>query len=265
MIIDAHTHIGDFVKISMPEDVFLASLDKYNIDFALCSCGSAVEVDHDQNPIPDEDQVTQHDNNERMLRLVRQHSKRIGAFMWIKPRLESCDQDFEDMIASNRDIIYGIKVHPYHSKMAFNSDKVQEYIRLAQKYDLPVVSHTSNDYESSPQLVYEIALKYPNVNFVMCHMGLATDNQEAIELIAKLPNLYGDTAWVRADMVYQAIKICGSDKILFGTDNPINGLDTYNDDDFYNKYFTELKSKLTQSEFEQLMFTNAKKLFKIKI
>lgn len=56
MIIDAHTHIGDFVKISMPEDVFLASLDKYNIDFALCSCGSAVEVDHDQNPIPDEDQ-----------------------------------------------------------------------------------------------------------------------------------------------------------------------------------------------------------------
>ncbi|EOA2179955.1 amidohydrolase, partial [Escherichia coli] len=55
MIIDAHTHIGDFVKISMPEDVFLASLDKYDIDFALCSCGSAVEVDHDQNPIPDED------------------------------------------------------------------------------------------------------------------------------------------------------------------------------------------------------------------
>lgn len=48
MIIDAHTHIGDFVKISMPEDVFLVSLDKYNIDFALCSCGSAVEVDHDQ-------------------------------------------------------------------------------------------------------------------------------------------------------------------------------------------------------------------------
>lgn len=33
MIIDAHTHIGDFVKISMPEDVFLASLDKYDIDF----------------------------------------------------------------------------------------------------------------------------------------------------------------------------------------------------------------------------------------
>ncbi|MCE4176700.1 amidohydrolase, partial [Escherichia coli] len=29
--------------------------------------------------------------------------------------------------------------------------------------------------------------------------------------------------------------------------------------------FAELKSKLTQSEFEQLMFTNAKKLFKIKI
>lgn len=249
----------------MPEDVFMNSLDKYGIDFALCSCGSAVEVDHDQNPIPDEEQVSQHDNNARMLRLVRQHSDRIGAFMWIKPRLEYCDHDFEDTIVNNRDIIYGIKVHPYHSKIAFNSDKVQAYIRLAEKYNLPVVTHTSNDYESSPQLVYEMALKYPNVNFVMCHMGLATNNQEAIELIAKLPNLYGDTAWVRADIVYQAIKVCGSDKILFGTDNPINGLDTYNDDDFYNQYFTELRSQLTQSEYEHLMFANAKKLFKLKI
>ncbi len=64
--------------------------------------GSAVEVDHDQNPIPDEDQVTQHDNNERMLRLVRQHAKRIGAFMWIKPVWKVVIKIFEDMIASNR-------------------------------------------------------------------------------------------------------------------------------------------------------------------
>ncbi len=97
----------------------------------------AVEVDHDQNPIPDEDQVTQHDNNERMLRLVRQHAKRIGAFMWIKPRLESCDQDFEDMIASNRDIIYGIKVHPYHSKNGFQLRKSSGLYTPCSKYDPP--------------------------------------------------------------------------------------------------------------------------------
>lgn len=264
MIIDAHTHIGDFVKIKMPEEILIQSMDKYSIDFSLCSCGSAVEVDHDQLLIPEEHQVSQHDNNERMLNFARQYKSKIGAMLWIKPNLEHCDRDFEETIIKNRSLIYGIKVHPYHSKIAFNSDKVQSYIRLAHKYELTVVTHTASDYESSPGLVYEMALKYPNVNFVMCHMGLGTDNQEAIELISKLPNLYGDTAWVKADAVFQAIKKCGNHKILFGSDNPINGLDTYDDNDFYNLYFSDLKNILTTEEYKNLMFQNAVNLFKLK-
>ncbi len=264
MIIDVHTHIGDFLNIKMSEEVFLESLNKYNIDFALCSCVTAAEVDHKQVLIPMNEQVSQQDSNERMLKLVREYPNKTGAFLWIKPKTESCDQAFEEMIIKNRDIIYGIKVHPFHSKTAFNSEKVQDYIRLAEKYNLPVVTHTASDYESSPRLVYEMAKKYPSVNFVMFHMGLGTDNKEAIEFISKLPNLYGDTAWVKADVAIEAIKKCGSHKILFGTDNPIDGLDTYDNDMFYVNYFIELKKQLTTEEYENLMYKNAVQLFGLK-
>ena len=70
-----------------------------------------------------------------------------------------------------------------------------------------MVTHTANDEESSPRVCYEVALKYPDVNFVMFHMGLATDNLEAIELISRLPNLYGDTSWVKPEMVLEAIRV----------------------------------------------------------
>lgn len=265
MIIDSHSHIGEFVKIVMPEKVLLDSMEKYNIRYTLCSNGSGVEVDHDQNLIPKNQQIKQFDVNERMLRFSRKNKDKIGAILWAKPLTEHCDEDFERQIKENLDIVHGIKVHPYHSKEAFNSEKTQQYFKLADKYNLTVVTHTANDYESSPELVYEMAKKYTSVNFVMYHMGLATDNQKAIELISKLPNLYGDTAWVKWEACLQAIQQCGSHKILFGTDNPINGLDTYNDDVFYNPYFHELPQQLKKNEYDDLMYKNAIKLFGLKI
>ncbi|MEZ4518761.1 MAG: amidohydrolase family protein [Chloroflexota bacterium] len=126
-----------------------------------------------------------------------------------------------------------------------------------------MVTHTANDDDSSPRRVYEVAHKYPSVNFVMYHMGLATDNQEAIELISRLPNLYGDNSWVTPDKTIQAIRTCGSKKILFGTDNPIAGPDTYGDPVFYQRCFEGLQDELSSEEYEDFMFGNATRLFKL--
>lgn len=263
MLIDAHAHIGKFVQISMPQDMLVAAMDKYHIDFSLFSNGSGVEVDHDQNPIPPDLQQSQLSINLEAIEFARKHPGRLGVLLWAKPSTENCDERFEKLLNDNLDIIHGIKVHPYHSKVCFSSPKVEAYVKLAQRYGIPVVTHTANDDDSSPQAVYRVALKYPDVNFVMCHMGLATDNLEAIDLISRLPNLYGDTAWVKMENCLTAIDKCGIDKILFGTDNPINGLETYDDDEFYTPYFTKLKTMLTTSEYEQLMYKNAVRLFKL--
>lgn len=264
MIIDSHAHIGKILNFNMAEDMLLESMDIYNISFSLISNGEAAEVDHDQNPIPVENQFRQIELNERLLKLVEKHQDKLGALLWVKPVTEGCTTEFEELIVKNRELIYGIKVHPYHSKLAFNSEEIDKYIQLARKYDLPVVTHTAGDYESSPELVYEVALKYPDVNFVMVHMGLGTDNEKAIELISKLPNIYGDTTWVLPEKGMKAIEVCGIDKIMFGSDNPINGVDTYNDDMFYNFYLEEMEDLLSEEGYEKFTYKNAEKLFKIK-
>lgn len=264
MIIDSHIHLGTILKFNMPEEMVLASMQKYGIDYALVSNIEGCEVDNDQRPIPLEKQVGQQAINERTLRFVRAHPDRLGALLWIKPATEGCTPEFEDLIVRHRDVIYGLKVHPYHSKISFGSPQVEAYIQLAQKYGLVVVTHTANDYEASPRVAYEVARKYPAVNIVMYHLGLATDNLEAIDLIAKLPNLYGDTSWVTPAKTLRAIETCGVEKILLGTDNPINGLDTYDDPVFYNFYFTEMKQVLSAQDYEKFMFRNAIRLFKLK-
>lgn len=261
MIIDSHIHIGKIINFNMPEETVLASMDKYGIDFSLVSNGEAAEVDHEQKPIPKEAQFGQIELNEKLIKFVRSNPDKLGALLWVKPISEGCTKELEKFLVKNKDVIYGIKVHPYHSKISFGSPEVAKYIELARKYSLPVVTHTASDYESSPKVAYEVALKNPDVNFVMVHMGLGTDNEEAIELISKLPNLYGDTTWVTPDKALKAINICGADKILFGSDSPIDGLDTYI---FYKPYFQDMKNLLPKENYEKLMFKNAISLFKLK-
>lgn len=272
MIIDTHVHTGLFEApdkvIDMTEEMVLESMKLYHIDFALVS-DSAVEYDCEWNPIPLEKQVSQEESFLRSIAFARKDKDKIGIMPWIKPATETADERFEELLKENLDIVYGIKVHPFHSKIAFDSERVEPYIKLAQKYHLPVVSHTADCDEASPLRVYNMAKKYPDIDFVMVHMGLGTDNQEAISLLGKLPNLYGDTTWVPLSSTLQIVEKYGSKKLFFGSDSPIDGLHTYarnmaGEPSLYQQYFHELEDKIGTEAYEDIMYKNAMRVFGIK-
>lgn len=262
MIIDSHAHIGKFVNFNLEVETLLKGMKKYGIDFSLISNVEAGEVDHQQKEMPLEEQHSQVECTKKLVEIVRKNKDKLGALVWIRPRNEECDENLENIIKENLDVIYGLKVHPYHSKYSFADKKMFKYFQLAEKYNLPIVTHTAGDEDSAPKLVYEVAKLFPKVNFIMCHMGLGTDNEEAIELISKLPNLYGDTTWVPIEKVKKAIRKCGEDKILFGTDAPIDGLDMYSNE-FYKYYFNG-ETNLSKEILEKLLYKNTIKLFNIK-
>lgn len=263
MIIDCHTHIGKILTFDMPETMLLKSMDKYHIDYALVSNIEGSEVDGNQRPIPPDQQFSQRAVNAKTLAVVRAHPDRLGALLWIKPVTEGCTVEFVEMVAANRDLIFGIKVHPYLANLPFNSYEIERYVQLAKQLDLAVVTHTATDANSSPRLVSEVARKYPSVNFVLYHMGMTEDSREAISLIAEHPNLYGDCCWVPPRNVLEAIQTCGSDRMLFGTDNPINGPETYDDRAYYRPYLDGLGGDLPPADFENFMFKNAVRVFKL--
>lgn len=273
MIIDTHVHTGLFESpekvVDMSEEVVLKSMELYNIDFALVS-NTAVEYDCLWKPVPLEKQVSQEQSFLQSVAFARKNMDKIGIMPWIKPATESADERFEEILKENRDVVYGIKVHPFHSKTAFDSERVEPYIKLARKYNLPVVSHTADCDEASPVRVYNMAKKYPDVDFVMVHMGLGTDNKEAISLLGKLPNLYGDTTWVPLESTLEIVERYGSKKLFFGSDSPIDGLHTYlrnmqGEPSLYQQYFNELEDKIGTEAYEDIMYKNAVRVFKINV
>ena len=119
----------------------------------------------------------------------------------------------------------------------------------------------------SPRL-YNAAKHHPELNFVMVHMDLGTDNATALDMLGKLPNLYGDTTWVPIHTTVEAIRRYGSKKMLFGTDNPIDGNNTLLSNpsgcrSLYQEYFHELRNMISPEAYDDLMYKNAQRIFKL--
>lgn len=261
MIIDTHAHFGNLL-FEMPIVMLLESMKKYNIDMAIVSSINATEVDFDQNPIEQSLQTPQEVVWLDTIELCKKYKERIKCALWVKIREEKDGSKWENFIKQYRDEIYALKFHPYHSDFSFDSKEVRSYVEIAEKYDLPILVHTATDNNSSVECVKRVALDYPKVKFVMVHLGLGSDNLKALEIIKTIPNVYGDSTWVKKENILKAIKE-SSNKIMFGTDSPIDGLDTYNNE-IYQFCFNDLKKLVTQEQYERFMYKNACEIFKLK-
>lgn len=269
MIIDTHVHIGHMVGFNLKEKDVLSSMEQYGIDFSLVSNIESAEFSGKKRKIPRLIQKSQNKSLRRAIDFARQNPDKIGVLAWMKLYGETPDEEFERLLAENRDVIYGFKLHPFHSLTAPDSEKAEPVYELAKKYKLPVVSHTGGCEEARSIHLYNAAKAHPDIDFVMVHMDLGTDNREALDLLGKLPNLYGDTTWVPLKTTLEAVKACGSEKILFGSDNPIDGNDTYEynkwgERSLYQEYFNEFKKLVSPEDFDNIMYKNAQRVFNIK-
>lgn len=267
MRIDTHVHVGgEAVGFHMTEEMVLEMMEKYKIDYAIVSNGDAGEMNHSQELLPQEVQISQEDALKRTITFAKENPQKIGLAVWVKPYLQGLTEELETLIKNNLDVIHAIKLHPFHSNTAPTDEKVLPYIELASKYHLAVVSHTGGCEAADPVHLYEAAKMFPKIPFVMVHMGLGTDNKQALELLGRLDNLYGDTTWVPMDTTIEAMKRYGSKKMIFGSDAPIDGVDTYlcnpkGERSVYQDYFHVLPEKISREAYEDLMYQNAMQVF----
>lgn len=270
MIIDTHVHIGKMLNFVMTEPDVIDSMKRYHIDYSIVSNINAAEFDHDLKPIPQKYQHSQLECLNEVISFAQKYPDQIGAAVWVKPYSEKADSALYEAIEKNRKYIKAIKFHPYHSNEPFDSKKTEPFLHLAEYYGLPVAVHTGGCDAASCIRVYNAAKRHPKTNFIMVHMGLGTDNTEAIELVSKLPNLYGDTTWVPVKSTLALIEKAGAEKIVFGSDSPIDGRDTYfcnrkGDRSLYQEYFNEFRDMVSADDYELIMHGNAERIFKLSV
>lgn len=265
MIIDAHTHIGEISfpvgksRISsMPEKTLLDAIEKYSIDLALVSSIEGAEFSSDRELIPADRQIPQLTSMQRVVDFVKNNRQRTKALLWVKPFTEERSRDMDEFIRINREFIAGLKIHPKLSNLEFRDKRIVPFIEMAGEFGFPILVHTEDDGRSNVGFVEEVANSYGEINFIMAHMGMGSDNREAIDIIKRNRNIYGDIALVESTNVIRAINECGSDRIIFGTDATVYGIDTY---ERYLPVINSMKSNLGSEDVDNVLYKNSLRLY----
>jgi predicted TIM-barrel fold metal-dependent hydrolase len=121
------------------------------------------------------------------------------------------------MVASalERDGFVGIKVHRHDAPIS------REICDAARRHRAPILYDVAGDVAP----VELLATEYPDVAFIIPHLGSFADDWRAqlalIDQLVRHPNVYTDSAGVRRfDLLVQAVRRAGADKLLFGSDGP---------------------------------------------
>jgi uncharacterized protein len=109
----------------------------------------------------------------------------------------------------------GIKCH------GFEAMPTRELCEAARAFRMPLLA----DVVGRAEVVDMLAPQFPDVNFIIPHLGSFADDwrahQQVIDQLVRYPNVYTDTSGIRRfDYIVEAIKRAGAKKVLFGSDGP---------------------------------------------
>jgi predicted TIM-barrel fold metal-dependent hydrolase len=206
MIIDSHCHAGKGDGLTAPADTdapltqYLARARAAGIDRTVIF--SALSTDYQRA-------------NRAIARMVRARPRRLMGFAFIHPVADNGRVLTMVAEAAGPLGLIGLKVHRHDGRIT------REICEAARRYRLPILYDVMD--EVAP--VELLAQEYPDINFIIPHLGSFADDWRAqlalIDHLERHPNVFTDTAGVRRfDILEQAVRRAGAHKILFGSDGP---------------------------------------------
>jgi hypothetical protein len=164
-----------------------------------------------------------------------------------------------------------LKIHPAADGEGVDSARYRALLKAADEIGLPVIVHTGclhahalykDPDQGQAQRFAPWFEKYKNVRFVLAHMNFHDPNV-AFDLMEEYGNVYADTSWQPAEVIGEAVRRVGAERILFGTDWPFVG----------NNYSVGLRriqdclraGTMTEEQSRMILGENAARLFKIQV
>ena len=211
MIVDVHTHVGEskFVDDPLTIQRALKIMDESGVDKAVLLPALSTG-----RPTP-ANQVAE---------MVKTAPDRLVAFTAVNPKEKDAVAKFEEAVIKYG--AKGLKIHPTFQGFAAD-DEVWVYplMEKARELKVPVMIHSGEAVYATPWQIGLVAMDFPEVTVIMAHMGCNslcyTDG--AIKMAKRANNLILETTGVVYDApIAKACKEVGSDRVIFGSDSPIN-------------------------------------------
>jgi predicted TIM-barrel fold metal-dependent hydrolase len=153
--------------------------------------------------------------NREVARIIASRPERFYGFAFVNPVRDAGRVMALVTEAVQRHGFCGIKVHRHDARIT------REICEAARAFRLPVLYDVMGEVAT----VELVATQYPEVTFIIPHLGSFADDWRAqlamIDHLVRHPNVFTDTSGIRRfDLLEQALRRAGAKKILFGSDGP---------------------------------------------
>ena len=125
----------------------------------------------------------------------------------------------------------------------------------ARDLGVPVMVHTGTGIPfADPASVLQRAKQFPDVKVILAHGGHGLLGGPAVAVAAACENVYIETSWSTAYDVLTAVYTVGADRVMFGSDLPMN----------VKTELTKIRSlDLRESDLRQVLGGTASRVFSI--
>ena len=172
--------------------------------------------------------------------------------------------------------IKALKLYPGYEPFYPADPKLTPAYLLAEEFDVPVMIHTGDTYAPTGKVKYahplhvdEVAVDFPRVKFLICHLGNPWF-RDCMEVVYKNENVYTDIsgltlgqftdrfeAYMRQQLKEMILWGVNPNRVLYGTDWPLASMESY------LAFMEELK--LPARDKDLMFFENAAALFKLDV
>jgi uncharacterized protein len=270
MLIDCHVHLNNYHtaqdETPRPTEANVARLfdemEKHGVDHSVVLTSYKVDVDR-----PSVEHVLE----------ILANDPRTTVVEGLRWRGDSRTDLFHMEERIRDGLVKGIKLYPGYDHYAINDPSLETVFRIAAKYDVPVMIHCGDTYERTakvrmahPLLVDDVAVDFPEVRFVICHLGNPWF-QDTAEVLYKNDNVFADiSGLILGDFTYdferyvvmrvkEMIAYMGKPgvQLMYGSDWPLVEMAPY------VKFLNNLD--LDDEAWENVAWRTAVRLFKIPV
>ncbi len=207
MIVDAHCTIGLGRQYHFSAGELVQKMDQAGIDQAVVG------------PVDEHITVYNREGNNFILAAVHAFPGRLIGFAtanpWYgDPAVTELRRAFD---AGLRGLTFNTALQGYF----IHDELVHPLIQVAAEYQAPVYFHTATPIFALPFQLAELARCFPEVNFIMGHLGAADFWTDVVPAASQSANIYLETS-LRSGVatIRNAVQAVGAGRVLFGSSAP---------------------------------------------
>ena len=207
MIVDAHCTIGFGRHFQFSARELVQQMDQAGINRAVVG------------PVDEHITVYNREGNLFIREAVDSYPDRLVGFAtanpWYgAPAVNELRRAFDDGLR-------GLTLNTALQGYFIHDELVHPLIQVAAEYKAPVYFHTATPIFALPFQLAELARCFPQVNFIMGHLGAADFWTDVVPAASQSPNIYLETS-IRSGVatIWNAVKGVGAERVLFGSSAP---------------------------------------------